>query len=375
MMQRNSKLDWQQVYGSYAPKLLGICRRYIPDVYTAEDIVHDSFITAMQKNHQLNDEKAVFAWLKTIVVNNALQYIRKHSKDTFVAAEPSELPDTQSAMDHHFQEEKNVLIYDFTREELLSSIDSLPAHHKSVFNLYFIENFSHAEISRALGITVNTSKSHLLRAKKAVQKYLLDTVDNSTHKRKMAQLMVILGFGGLLWAQTFKSSFAGFTIQPSKKLDIPNGSYGNALPVRIPHRLLTRKIITGSGIAGIAVTAAFIVATKSPLQIHRNPVSSNPVHPQDGSVSIKTHTTLDHDRASISTTEESYGASQNQVAESRLPDDEMIPADTKAAATEKAILFRKTEKKKAPADSADDTPQKIMIVRKIIKRDTLFIER
>lgn len=374
-MQRNNELNWQQIYGNYAPKLLGICRRYVPDIYTAEDIVHDSFITALQKNHQLNDEKALFAWLKTIVVNNALQYIRKHSKDTFVTAEPSELPDTQSAMDHHFQEEKNVLIYDFTREELLSSIDSLPAHHKSVFNLYFIENFSHAEISKALGITVNTSKSHLLRAKKAVQKYLLNTVDNNTHKRKMAQLMVILGFGGFLWAQTFKSSFAGFTIQPSKKLDIPDGSYGNALPVRIPHRLLTKKMVTGSGFAGIAVTTAFIIATKSPVQVHSHPASPNPAHPQDISASIKNHTTLDHDRVSISTTEESYRAGQKQVAESRLPDDEMIPGDAKAAAPERAILFRKTEKKKSPADSADDAPQKIMIVKKIIKRDTLFIER
>ncbi|WP_294203271.1 sigma-70 family RNA polymerase sigma factor, partial [uncultured Chryseobacterium sp.] len=164
MIQNTNTLNWQKIYLDYSPKLLGICRRYISDIYTAEDIVQDSFITAIQKNDQLNDEKALFAWLKKIVVNNALQHIRKHSKDTFVTTEPSEIPDTYSEMDHSFHEEKNIFIYDFTHEELLSSIDSLPPHHKSVFNLYFIENHSHAEISGLLGITVNTSKSHLLRA-------------------------------------------------------------------------------------------------------------------------------------------------------------------------------------------------------------------
>uniref|UniRef100_A0AAU6WPI4 RNA polymerase sigma factor n=1 Tax=Chryseobacterium endophyticum TaxID=1854762 RepID=A0AAU6WPI4_9FLAO len=98
--------NWQKIYLDYSPKLLGICRRYIPDIYTAEDIVQDSFITAIQKNGQLNNEKALFAWLKKIVVNNALQHLRKHSKDTFVTTEPSEIPDTYSEMDHSFHEEK-----------------------------------------------------------------------------------------------------------------------------------------------------------------------------------------------------------------------------------------------------------------------------
>ncbi len=214
-----SKHNWQNIYSNYSPKLLGICRRYIQDIYTAEDIVQDSFITAMQKDHQLNDDKALFAWLKKIVVNDALQHIRKQSKDTFVTTEPSEIPDTYSEMDHPLSEEKNIFIYDFTSEELLSSIDSLPPHHKSVFNLYFIENFSHAEIAGSLGITVNTSKSHLLRAKKSIQNYLLNhIVSANTPKKKMAQLLVIFGLGGLLWAQAFRSKFSDFSVSPSRAL-------------------------------------------------------------------------------------------------------------------------------------------------------------
>ncbi|RTZ46005.1 sigma-70 family RNA polymerase sigma factor [Chryseobacterium arthrosphaerae] len=90
-------------------------------------------------------------------------------------------------MDDNTEEKTHVLAYDFTQEELLSSIDSLPLHHKSVFNLYFMEHYSHAEIASQLGITVNTSKSHLLRAKKGIQHFLLNhcvTSDTPKNKRK-----------------------------------------------------------------------------------------------------------------------------------------------------------------------------------------------
>ncbi|RZJ48819.1 MAG: RNA polymerase sigma factor, partial [Flavobacterium sp.] len=191
--------NWQKIYLDYSPKLLGICRRYVADLQTAEDLLQDSFILAMQKSHQLKDEKALFGWLKTIVVNNALQYLRCSSKEIFVSTEISEIPEQLTEMNNSSTEKNHVLAYDFTREELLKSIDSLPLHHRSVFNLYFIENNSHQEISKLLGINVNTSKSHLLRAKKSVQNYLLNNfVNRNTPKnnKKITQLLVFLGFGG-----------------------------------------------------------------------------------------------------------------------------------------------------------------------------------
>lgn len=260
-MQNTSKIDWQKIYQENSPKLLGICRRYIQDIYTAEDIVQDSFITAIQKNHQLNDEKALFGWLKKIVVNNALQYIRSNSKDIFVTTESSEIPDTFSEMEHQTLEEKNVFIYDFTNEELLSSIDSLPPHHKSVFNLYFIENHSHAEISNLLGITVNTSKSHLLRAKKTIQNYLLNNViDKNTPKKKMAQLLVIFGLGGLLWAQTFQSKFSDFSISPSKSFEIPENLKIDKASFSSSNQAWKKKIIVGSTFLVIIAMSIFLLS-------------------------------------------------------------------------------------------------------------------
>ncbi|MGO4708655.1 RNA polymerase sigma factor [Chryseobacterium sp. 2TAF14] len=242
-------LNWQKIYLDHSPKLLGICRRYIADLQNAEDIVQDSFIMAIQKNHQLKDEKAIFGWLKKIVINNALQFIRKTSKDTFITTEPSEIPDntftemTTSAID----EKKHIFAYDFTRDELLQSIDSLPSHHKSVFNLYYIENYSHAEISSLLEIPVNTSKSHLMRAKKSIQNYLVTHfVNNETPKNKTAQLFVFFGFGGLLWAQNFQNKFSDFTISPSKNFEIPSDISSNTISFSSGRNFWKEKALIGT---------------------------------------------------------------------------------------------------------------------------------
>ncbi len=360
-----TKPDWNKIYLGLSPKLLGICRRYIHDIYTAEDIVQDSFILAIQKNHQLKDEKALFAWLKKIVINNALQYIRKHSKDSFVTTEPSEIPDTYSEMDHHLSEEKNIFIYDFTNEELLSSIDSLPPHHKSVFNLYFIENYSHAEISNVLGITVNTSKSHLLRAKKSVQNYLLNNIVNhNTPKKKMAHLLVIFGLGGLLWSQTFQSKFADFKISPSKKIEIPeNISINNSAFLVTSNHTWRKKLIIGFTILLIMVSfVIFLNPKKSWLKNSTHPVSSNK----------KTGTLLKSEKSI-----KNIPLHLNDISDNENERTEKLKENSETEANSPhQNLEIKTNLKKAPIkDSIKEVPQKVIVVKKIIQRDTIFVEK
>lgn len=365
------KPDWNKIYSGLSPKLLGICRRYIQDIYTAEDIVQDSFITAIQKNHQLNDEKALFAWLKKIVVNNALQHIRKHSKDTFISTEPSEIPDTYTEMDHPNWEEKNIFIYDFTNEELLSSIDNLPPHHKSVFNLYFIENHSHAEISGLLGITVNTSKSHLLRAKKSVQNYLLNNfVSQNTPKNKIAQLLVIFGLGGLLWAQTFQSKFAEFKIFPSKKLQIPSEIKPGSNLVLSTNRSLKNKIVIGVTFLIVVIISIFLVNHQNNLSVKNSSNSSsdqmtaenlteiqkpNEIGKKAGEINLKSDENMNSEVTTDIYKKKSLEAQQND--------------------NHKSIDTKKNRKKIMVKDSLNETSQKVIVVKKIIKRDTIFVER
>ena len=47
--------------------------------------------------------------------------------------------------------------------------DRLPTGYRTVFNLYVVEGFKHREIAEQLGISINTSKSQLILAKKKLQ--------------------------------------------------------------------------------------------------------------------------------------------------------------------------------------------------------------
>lgn len=362
------KHDWQKIYSESSPKLLGICRRYIPDIYTAEDIVQDSFIAAMQNNHQLKDEKALFGWLKKIVVNNALMYLRKHSRDVFVNTEPSEIPDTLSEMNHPSLDEKHIFIYDFTRDQLLSSIDSLPEHHKSVFNLFFIENHSHAEISGLLGITVNTSKSHLLRAKKSVQNFLINNFvnqDTPKNNKKMAQLLVIFGLGGLLWAQTFNSKFSDFNISPSRKLEIPENIKIKSLAFSTSSgQVLTKKIIFGSTIFVIIVGSIFFLSPKNTFSLQNNSVlvkeKQETQNTETQNLEKTSHLSSDNISVNENSNTASLKNSQENISEIK---------------TNTGTVKSKNIKKIIPKDSIEEAPQKVIIVKKIIKRDTIFVER
>lgn len=359
------KTDWQKIYLDHSPKLLGICRRYIPDIYIAEDIIQDSFITAIQKDHQLHDEKALFGWLKKIVINNSLQYLRKFSKDNFVNTEALEIPDTYSEMEHYSQEEKNIFIYDFSNEELLSSIDSLPPHHKSVFNLYFIENHSHAEIAGLLGITINTSKSHLLRAKKSIQTYLLNNIINqNTPKKKTAQLFVIFGLGGLLWAQTFRSKFSDFQITTSKKLEIPENITINTSIHPSPSNL-KKKVTIASACMLIIISSIFLFSSKNDLFFQNHLIPSGPIQKKDNEIRgirYPKEKSASEGNISINTINPSIKTLQNK-------------AESLAIAKEKSIKNKVKTQKILLKDSIKETAQKVIIVKKIIKRDTIFVER
>lgn len=368
----HSSTNWQKIYSNYSPKLLGICRRYIQDIYTAEDIIQDSFIAAMQNKHQLRDEKLLFAWLKKIVVNNALQYIRKNSNEIFTSTEISEIPDILSEMSDPVSEEKHIFIYDFTREELLSSIDNLPSHHKSVFNLYYIENYSHAEISTTLGINVNTSKSHLLRAKKSIQHYLLSQVDQDSpkNKKKMVQLLVFFGFGGLLWAQTFKSKFSDFNITPTKTFEIPE-SENIDLPSfpSISNQAWKKKVIVSSTILVIIIGYIFIVKPQNHLfKQEKTKIISDQISLNKDEIIKKSSQPR---KANV----ESNDNSINKIGNLNQHSIKTTSQESQLITKEKSIDSKEKSKKLIIKDSTVETPKKIIVVKKIIQRDTIFIER
>lgn len=154
----------RQVYEKYSSRMLGLCFRYVSDEMIAEDVMIEGFVRVFNKIDQFNEDGSFEGWIRRIMVNEALGYLRKQKNNP------------ESAMS---DEANNIADYaladqNLNAEELLNLIANLPMGYRTVFNLYAIEGYSHSEIAEMMGITESTSKSQLHRARALLQKMVSD---------------------------------------------------------------------------------------------------------------------------------------------------------------------------------------------------------
>jgi RNA polymerase sigma factor (sigma-70 family) len=162
----------RQLYDIFSSKMYSICYRYVKDSMEAEDILVTSFMKVFDKINQFKNEGSFEGWIRRIVVNEALTYLRRN-RSMYLETELEQAdrePDYNMLGDH------------LEAEDLMNMIKELPTGYRIVFNLYAIDGYSHKEIADQLGISENTSKSQLSRARTYLQKMLADTDWVSTKK-------------------------------------------------------------------------------------------------------------------------------------------------------------------------------------------------
>lgn len=149
------------LYEKYADLMLGQCRRYLSDIQEAEDAMMRGFVKVFTSLNKLKDDKKFEGWMRRIMVNECLMIIRKKKRMSFTEIEHVTLPDQQPGPVERISE-----------QDILSLVDKLPDGYRTVFNMYVIEGYKHKEIAKTLGISVNTSKSQLIMARKKLREFL-----------------------------------------------------------------------------------------------------------------------------------------------------------------------------------------------------------
>ncbi len=187
-----SAISWEKLYETQAPRLLGLCRRYVADSALAEDLMHDAFLIALRKQDSYHAGGPIEAWLRRITLNTVLLHLRKVKKmpeltqsdvvEVFSGEEDDEAPESLR---------ETLLEAGFGASELLEVLDSLPDHHRLVFNLYVMEGYTHRQIAEILGISAGTSKSHLARARKKIRELLLEKVNAMPKKERRAAIFIL----------------------------------------------------------------------------------------------------------------------------------------------------------------------------------------
>lgn len=152
------------LYEKYRVKWFMICLRYGKNKTEAEDMLQEGLISVFKNMKQYDPKQAEFsAWSNKVMVNAALQYLRKWKRFDF----------TQNIEDYESHLVDHEDVFDaLGAKELTLMVQKLPEGYRVVFNMYVIEGYKHKEIAEILNISENTSKSQLLKAKKTLRNQL-----------------------------------------------------------------------------------------------------------------------------------------------------------------------------------------------------------
>ena len=152
-----------QLYNLYCKAMFVVANRYVNDSFLAEDIMQEAFIKAFKNMDRYKNEVPFGAWLKRIVINQSIDALKKKKLELISMNE-----ETLRVVDDEDWSVDGTI----TADEVKSAMNDLKEKYRLVLSLYLFEGYDHDEISQILGITSNTSRTHLLRGKRLLKEKL-----------------------------------------------------------------------------------------------------------------------------------------------------------------------------------------------------------
>lgn len=161
----NDRKVQRAVYEHFSPLMSAVARRYCRRDADADDVLVAAFFRVFDKIDSFSENGSFEGWIRRIVVNEALMLLRKKhalkQPSELTEVDPSSFAIPASAADR------------LAEQDILDLLDTMPTGYRTVFNLYVIEGYKHREIAEQLGISINTSKSQLILAKKRLREQLV----------------------------------------------------------------------------------------------------------------------------------------------------------------------------------------------------------
>jgi len=162
----------RELYELFAKEMLGVCYRYTRSMKDAEDVLQEGFVKVFRNLVQYKHEGELGAWIRRIMVNSALNFLKRNRKYQ------QEMYFTQEYLHPVAGDDPVIRIQ---AKELADLIRQLPHGYQVIFNLHAVEGYTHVEIGELLGISDGTSRSQYSRARNL----LITWIENfSTDKKK-----------------------------------------------------------------------------------------------------------------------------------------------------------------------------------------------
>lgn len=185
-IKKNNQQAFKQLVENNQQLVVNTCNGFLHNIADAEDIAQDVFIEVFLSINTFREDAKLSTWLYRIAVNKSLNHIRANKKhkilqsiDNFIAADKNlkrELPENNTSQPEKIIEEKE-------RSQILQySINSLSKNQKIAFTLNKYDDLSYKQIADVMDLSISSVESLLHRAKKNLQKKLLNYYKKNNNK-------------------------------------------------------------------------------------------------------------------------------------------------------------------------------------------------
>lgn len=159
----NDNKAQELLFKRYARLMMAVCIRYVKQFEDSEEIMLTGFHKFFKEIHsfKFNDENSMIGYIKTIMINECLMFLRKQ-KDIRIV----------NCIEAENISNENDSLQKMSANEILNLMLQLPQGYRTIFNLYAIDGYTHKEIALLLNISDGTSKSQLSKARSLLQKMI-----------------------------------------------------------------------------------------------------------------------------------------------------------------------------------------------------------
>ncbi len=161
----NDRKAQLMLYKKYCDGMYCVAMRFLKNADDAEDVLQEAFIKAFQKIDRFKGEVTFGAWLKRIVVNRSIDFLKAKQQRTV---------ELKEGYMHVAEDEAWEVNEEVNLKLVKERIEKLPEKYRFVVQLYLVEGYDHAEISQILNITETASRTRLLRGKGYLKELLKD---------------------------------------------------------------------------------------------------------------------------------------------------------------------------------------------------------
>ena len=165
---KNNSEVFEELLLQYKSYLYKVAYTYVKDKEAALDILQETSFKAWLNIHTLKDEEKFKPWITKILVNTAINYIRKESKVIYIDDENPIISSENIVSKKAISLEEKLDLY--------KAIDLLKPKYKTVIILKYFDDMKIEDISYVLDVPINTVKSHLKRAKESLSDILKEGI-------------------------------------------------------------------------------------------------------------------------------------------------------------------------------------------------------